>query len=327
MKPKIVSLYVLIGLSSFFAGGVFGLLDIFGFIDGRHALSFQLLFLSAALVYSIVVSTFLLNYALKTSVHPFFALCSLLFGIPFFIMNSNVLLAILSMVVYYAFLLYTFTGSHKRSLLYIKFIPTELFFPVLKASFTFFLIFLALITYSQSHDRVMKNNLVSPELISILSKPTIYMLNQQINNQLYSGTSATILDSVGPADRNRLIQLSLEKTLIAMEDPKQHTVYGISTQSIPVKKVGISRDGMVDFAPVFEAILPDIALVVNRYIQSYSAFTPLLVAVFVFFFLQPFIIPLRMIEVVVTLILFRILIRTNFIQITTKEQSVEVPYL
>jgi len=49
--------------------------------------------------------------------------------------------------------------------------------------------------------------------------------------------------------------------------------------------------------------------------------------VFIFLLLQPIIIPLRYFESFVTWILFKILMRTKFIQISTRAQTVEVPYL
>lgn len=327
MQSKKMSLSIVLGISSLLAGGVFGLLDILGFVDGRHALSFSLLLISSGLLYVTLVSTFLLNFVGVNRLRGLFVLSCILFGIPFFIMNSNILLAILASLLYFSFLMYVYTASHDRSLLFIRFSPRELFFPILKGSFTFFLILLAVLTFTQSQKLVSHNSLVSPELIRMISKPTIFMLNQQINSQMQSGVSADILDSLPAVQKKAVIHQALKTTVKQMANPQDKTVYGFKPDEVPVELATVSPSNTVDITPIIEAMLPSIAYKLNVRIQEFAVFAPFAVALLTFLLLQPLIIPLQLLESFVTIILFKILLKTHFLTLRKETREVEIPTL
>lgn len=318
---------MILSLSSIISGAVFGLLDVFGFIDGRHTLSLSLLLGAAGLTYVSLVTVFLLNFAKKSRIVPFLLISSALFGITFFFMNLNILLTIFSSAAYMAFLIYVYSASVRRSELFVKFVPQEVFFPILRKSFTFILIVLAIMTYTQSQKLIANNSLVSTGLVSYASKPSIYFVNQQINAQLFSGEAAQIIASVPDEQRELVIRTALEKTLEQMADSSEQTVYGIPLQNIPIEKAGIDQSGRVDIGPVIQAMLPDIAQRLNALLQEYAPFVPFIIAILVILIMQPFIIPIQLLESLITLILFQILTATKFIHIKKVQKEVEVPYL
>lgn len=318
---------MILSLSSIMSGAVFGLLDVFGFIDGRHTLSLSLLLGAAGLTYISLVTVFLLNFAKKSRIVPFLLVSSALFAITFFFMNLNFILTFLSSLVYMIFLVYVYSASVRRSELFVKFVPQEVFFPILRKSFTFILVVLAIMTYSQSQKLISNNSLVSPGLVNYASKPSIYFVNQQINSQLFSGEAAQIIASVPDAQREQVIRTALEKTLEQMADSSKHTVYGIPLSDIPIEMAGVDQSGRVDIGPVIQEMLPTIAQRLNALLQQYAPIVPFIIALLVILIMQPFIIPIQLLESLITLIVFKILTATQFIHIRKIQKEVDVPYL
>lgn len=327
MKRSEGILYSIISIASLVAGGTFGLLDIFGFIDGRHTLSIQLLLLAALLVYVQVISTFFLNFIDKPVSRYFFAAQGIVFASVFVILNTSFQLALFSGIIYGLFLFYTHVQSHARSQLFIRFQPIEIFFPILKTSFTFFLIFLSLIAYFQSRSKILTNTLVSAEVIHVISKPSVYLVNRQLNGQLQSESSISILETLSPEVREKAIRTSLQQAVNTMADPKKKTVYGIPLESIDVSKADISDTGIVDIEPVLTDVYPHIAQLLNSHARSYLFFAPFLIALSVFLLMQTVILPLRGIEMVITRALFKTLRSLSIITITTVQKDVEQPHI
>lgn len=327
MSPKKIALFIVLAISSIMLGAVLGLLDIFGFIDGRHTLSFTLLISTALLIYIILVTSFLLNFTARARVYSFFVLSSIFFAVPFFMMNLNPILTLLSTLIYFTFMVHVYSASARRSELYIKFAPRELFFPIMRSSFTFLLIVLSVLAYTQSQRLVTEKSLISPGLIQLVSKPTIYMVNQQINNQLSSGISAEIIGVLPKKQKKLVIQKSLDETVNQMASQNNGDIYGFTPKEIPTHLAVISEDGTVDISPVIEGMLPSIALRLNEMLSEYAVFAPFVVALLTFLLLQPFLIPLHLIESLITLILFELLLRTGFISLRKEQREVDIPTL
>src|SRR3989344_5084158 len=192
MSHKQVVLFSLLALASIFSGLTFGLLDIFGFVDGRHTISFSLLGISAMLLYISLITVFILNISHNNRIYSFIALASLLFGVTFFLMNLNPLLSFLATVSYFYLLLYAFQSTTERFALYIKFSPKEIFFPVLKKSLLCVLVILSFLAYGQSKRLVSQNSLITPLLVKTFFKPAVTMINQQINAQLKTYVGETL---------------------------------------------------------------------------------------------------------------------------------------
>ena len=326
MSSKKIALFIALAILSILAGAVFGLLDIFGFVDGRHALSLTLLVGAVFLIYAILIVAFLLNFAKRNRIYTFFLIASLLFGLTFFFMNLNPVLSLLATLLFGAFLVHVYSASVGRSKLFITFSPRELFFPILRSSFIFFLILLSVLTYTQSQKLISQNSLISPNMISFISKPTIFMVNQQLNSQLTSGASAEILDALPQAQREEALRIALSKTVQQMAQQGDGTVYGFSAEEIPIHLSTITR-GSIDITPVIEAMLPNIALKINEFVQEFAVLAPFAVAFITFLLFPPLILPLRFVESLITLVLFKILLSTGFIHVHKEQREVDVPTL
>lgn len=327
MTGKKISILVVLGLSAAFTGATLGILDIFGFIDGRHALSFTLLLLTALFLYISLISVFLLDFADKKETYLSLFAVSALFFISFFVVNQHIILSSITALSYALFLNYSYTETLKRARLYIRFVPREIFFPILKKGFTYFLVLMAILAYTQSQKLISENSLVSTSLIRLATKPTILMLNQQINSQLSPIMQNDNIAKLPRKQKEQVIYEALSVTAKNMANPKTHTIYGFKPSEIPIQEARISPEGYVDVTPVVEAMLPSFAFRLNQWVSRYASLAPFVVAALAYLLLQPVIIPLQMFESLITLILFKILLRTNFILIRREQQEIEIPYI
>lgn len=322
MSHKQIGLFFLLALSAIFSGLTLGLLDVFGFIDGRYAMSIALLLGAMILLYISLVSLFLLDLFETNRTYTFILCASILFGITFFLMNLNLLLALLAMMSYFLLLLYVGQSTAERFNLYIKFSPRYIFFPVLKQSVFCLLIILTFLAYGQSKKLVSQNALVSPTLVRTFIKPAVGMVNQQINSQLRS-EFGDVLDQMPEAERQKTVSEILKKTVQNMSDKKTRTIYGIPETQVPVYEAEINKDGSVDLNPMIDAMLPSIAAVINAKINQYAFIAPFAVGVLTFLIFQPLIFPLQWIEGIITIALFKILIAIGFVKIQTEQRNVE----
>lgn len=327
MSKKKIALFVLMSVISMFSGAVFGLVDLFGFIDGRHTLSLTLLAAAAILTYLGLVNIFLLNFTQKSRVHTFLFIATIFFGVSFFVTRLDIILTLLTSIAYFIFFTYAYSASVERSRFFVQFKPREIFFPILRSSFTYFLIILTLLTYIQSQRLISENTLITPGLIRFASRPTVVMLNQQINSQLQSSFESPMGEMIQGKQRELVVRRALEKTLESMANPQTNEVYGIDIEDIPIERAIVTESGTVDIAPVIEAMLPQIAALLNEKVQEYGVFVPFIVALVAFLLLQPIIIPLNIFESIMTVIIFKILLATGFIHIRKEQREVEVPYL
>lgn len=327
MTGKKISILIVLGICAIATGATLGILDIFGFIDGRHALSFTLLFLTAFFLYFSLISVFLLDFTDKKQIYTYLSLISALFFVSFLAVNQHIVLSFITALSYGLFLNYSYTQTLKRARLYIRFVPREIFFPILKRGFTYFLILMALLAYTQSQKLISENSLVSTSLIRMASKPTILMLNQQINSQLSPIMQNDAVEKLPRKEKEHVIYEALSLTAKNMANPKTHTIYGFKPSEIPVHEATISPEGYVDVTPVVEAMLPSFAFRLNQWISRYASLTPFVVAALAYLLLQPIIIPLQLFESMLTLILFKILLNTHFIRIRQEQHEVEIPYI
>ena len=151
------------------------------------------------------------------------------------------------------------------------------------------------------------------------------MMNQQINSQLSPILQSDLVNTLPPEQRDAVIYQALEQTTQSMSDPKTHTVYGFKPSEIPVQEAHIDENGHVDITPVIDAMLPSLAFRFNEWVKQYAAFAPLIIAALSYLLLQPIIIPLQLVEALITLVLFKALIATKFITLKKVQQEIEVP--
>lgn len=327
MSGKKISILVILGISAIFTGAALGILDIFGFIDGRHTLSLSFLLLTALSLYISLISIFLLDFINLKQTYTYLSVISALFFVSFFIVNQHILLSLITALSYALFLNYSYTQTVKRAKLYIRFVPREIFFPILKRGFTYFLILMAILAYTQSQKLVSENSLVSTSLIRMATKPTILMLNQQINSQLSPILETEAIEKLPRKQKEQVIYEALSLTAKNMANPKTKTIYGFKPSEIPIQEAEISPEGYVDVTPIVEAMLPSFAFRLNEWVSRYASLAPFAVAALAFLLLQPIIIPLQLLETLLTLIIFKILMRSGFIRIRKEQQEVETPYI
>jgi len=324
MSQKKLALFILLSLLSIGSGAVFGLLDLFGFIDGRHTLSFSLLLISIFDIYLITITVFLLNFAQQNRVVLFFIIASLLFSTTFFLMNLNILLTITSSIIFFIFLWCAYSTSRNRSQLFISFSPREIFFPVIKTSFLYFMVVLALLAYSQSKVLVSQNSLISPQMIKTISHPIVITLNKQLNAELKAQLGNQVSNKVPVQNQEQVIRLVLQESLESMQENGSQDIYGFKPKEIPIEKTIVYKNGDIDVAPVVDAMLPEIARRLNDRISQYAVFTPLIVAFLVLLILQPFVYPLELIESFITQIIFKIMLKTKFLLLKKEVREIDV---
>ncbi len=322
MNVKQGVLFAILGLSSIASGMTFGLLDIFGFVDGRHAISFSLLGFSIVLLYVSLISIFILNISHTSRMQSIILIGTALFSVTFFFMNLNPIVTVLAALSYFLMLSYAFRSTTKRFELFVRFSPKEIFFPVLRDSFLYLLIITSLVAYSQSQRLLSQSSLITPTIAGLVLKPAVRTLNQQINAQIKSevGDELALLP---PEERQRGVALILEKTLEGMADKKTHEIYGIPTKDIPIERASIDGNGKVDLAPVFDGSLPAISHALNNKINHYALIAPLAIALLTFLIFQPLTLPLQLLESLITIGIFKLLISTGFIKVHTETKEVQ----
>jgi len=324
MSHKKLALFIALSLLSIVSGAVFGLIDLFGFIDGRHALSLTLLIVSVLLIYLITIVVFILNFAERKRTWPFFAVAALLFSTTFFLMSLTFQLTIASGMIFLAFLYYAYVNSAHRSHLFIAFSPKEIFFPIIKTSFVYLMVILALLAYTQSRQLISQHSLVSPVMVKIISRPMVLTLNKQINSQLQSELGSQLPSQMSAGEKDRLIRSVLKQSVEAMAQNEEGRIYGFKPEEIPIENAIVYDSGEIDLTPVIDGMLPQIAIRLNDEIQRYAVFAPFVVAFIVILIIQPFIYPIELIEALLTLVIFKVILRSGFIKLTKETKEVDV---
>lgn len=324
MSGKKIALFTILGLSSMFMGAIFGLIDIYGFIDGRHELSIKLILSGILFMYISLITVFILNFAPSNRVYTFFTFATILFALPFYIMQTNLLMTLLSAAAYAGFLGYAYNESLKRSKLFITFQPREIFFPVLRNSFTFLMILLAIVAYSQTRVLISQNSLIHPDLVRIVSKPSIYLMNKQFESPIQKALAAPEVQQLSDEQKEAAVRQALRQIVTNMQDAQTGTIYGIPASEIPIEDATIHvTDSVVsiDITPVIEQMLPQISFALNSLLEQYQVVIPFIIAFLVFVILQPFVIVINIFESLITLIIFQILLSTSFIHVKTIKRS------
>lgn len=322
MHKKTV-LFILLCILSITAGAAIGLLDLFGFIDGRHTLSLSFFIISFLSIYAITIVVFLLNFAEKQRNHSFFILAGSFFAMTFFLMNLDILLTLLTSVFYLIFLYYSFEESHKRSRMFVKFLPREIFFPVMKKSFLYIMIVLSLIAFVQSKKLISENSLFSPSFVRILIRPTVMTINKQLGAQLQSQLGDRFKQTIGTQEREKIVRFVLAESIEAMGEGQTRQVFGFRPDTIPIDKTIVYENGDIDVAPVAETMLPSITEKLNQQVQKYALIAPFAIALLAFLIIQTFILPFQLFEGFIALILFKILISSGFIRISKETIEIE----
>ena len=135
-------------------GFTLGKVNLFELISGAVKLNLLLFILAVVLVFFTSICLFLLEMTKEDKMYMIYTLASLAFGLSFFIASLNVISTLLTPLVYFWFLQFTYSQSSARALILTKFLPGEIFMPVLRQSFTYLLIYHR---YNRSGNKINKS--------------------------------------------------------------------------------------------------------------------------------------------------------------------------
>lgn len=204
--------------------------------------------------------------------------------------------------------------------MYVKFLPGEIFLPVLQKSFLYLIILFSITTFIQAQKKVTTNTLITPSIIGTMTKPLAYGINQQLTSQINDQLQGQPLPE--GVSRREVVQLVLKQTIEEMKKTGQNFM-GISPSDIAIEKAHVSDDGKIDLTPVVDDLKPQIAILLNNKITEYKYLVPFVLALAIFFLLKPIFSLFGYIETAITLILFKVLVRSGFIQIKKTQMEVE----
>ncbi|MFS8159266.1 MAG: hypothetical protein ACMG6E_03470 [Candidatus Roizmanbacteria bacterium] len=312
MFTKTKVLYFLLALLSLANGYVLGKLDFFGFLDGRHTISFSFFGLSILFSYLITIVIFLLDFSKVKNTAFMVGIATLSLMATFFLASAEIIPTVYLGLIYLAFLYYTYSEVRKRSLLFVHFSPKDIFFPVMKNALIFMLAFFAALSYFRTEKLVSSNRLFAPEILGPITKPIVILVNKELTRQFNTQLKKTGR-KISPKEREQIVYIVLQQTVDSLQDNKTQTVFQIPKRDIDVHLTKIDGSGNINIKPMIDSLLPDISNVLTQSLSKYSLIAPLIVALLTFLLLQPFIIPFQLLEMLVTAALFRLLFMTHFL--------------
>ena len=319
---KKIILLAFLSFTAIALGGTLGALDLYGFVNGQHAINAILLGASLLLLYLAMILVFILDFSDKRYLNHAYIFVSFFFGFTAFMVTKNPLLALGYSIIFFAFLLYCYQKSWQRSKLFVKFTPSEIFFPVLRSAFFYIFLLLALLIYLQTQNRIADQNLVNPRIVKTISQPIIGIINSQINSQIQTQFQDQLPINITSEQKVSIVRGVLNETVKSALSQNK-TIFGFSPADIPIKNARISSAGEVDFSPVVEEMAPLVTKRLNEQIEKYAIFVPVAIVVIIILLLQPFLLPIQLVEAAVTSLIFKILIRIGFLRIERVSQEVE----
>jgi hypothetical protein len=157
-------------------------------------------------------------------------------------------------------------------------------------------------------------------IIGTITKPLAVGLNQQLTSQIDAQLQYQTLPP--QTSRKKVVQLILKQSIEEMKKSGQNFM-GIAARDIHVEKADVSIDGKIDMAPVIDDLRPQIAQLLNDKIVEYKYLVPFILAIAIFFLLKPVFSIFGYVESAITLVLFKIFIKSGFIQIKKMQMEVE----
>ena len=183
------------------------------------------------------------------------------------------------------------------------------------------------IAFTQSKQLISSKGLINPVLIRLIARPSILMLNSQINSQIQSQLRTLPPDVRKQESTENIVKLILDKTVESMAQNETGDIYGFKPEEIPTELIYIAPDGSIDLTPMIDGMLPQIAQKLNVFIQKYALIAPFIVALLTFLILQPLMFPVNWIEIILTIMIFKILLSTGFLKIAEEQRAVQKLHL
>lgn len=319
-KPLIVRIIFL--FFTFLFAVFIGRLDFFGFLDGRHFISFTLLLGTLITGYFLNFGTFLIDLTRDRHEHSIYWFSALIFVATFAFVKGSLITAILSSILFVCFLLIISRETRKRLDIFVKLVPSELFFPVLRKGILFILGMFAILNFFQSQAKLENNALITPELVKTITKPFVSVFNKQLESQLKQQLGDKAQSSENTAAKRQIVEFVLKQTITSTLGSSGKKI-GISQNQIPSSEIIIYDNGAIDVAPVINLMADDIALNLNERIRPYFFVAPFFVAIATIIIFQPILWPIGMIESYLSRFMFFVLLKSGFIKIKKETREVE----
>ncbi len=301
-----------------------GKLDFFGFLSGRHALNFILLVSSFLLWHLISIVVFLLDLDRSQHRERVYLAVGSIFGVLFFTINQDILISLLSTFFFFFFLLYTNRALQDREKLFVKFAPKEILFPVIRSGFIFLLIMLAIMGYWQTLERAKKTNLLSPDILKLLSRPGVVIVNRQLGAQLQTQLGDRFQEAIGTSEKKAIVEFVLSESLETMSEGQTRQLFGLRADNIPVDRTVVYDNGEVDVMPVVEAVLPRVSDNLNQLAKEHLILAPVVIAVLILLIVSPLLTLTEFVLFLPTAFVIWLLLRTKFLEMTTTTVEKEV---
>lgn len=322
MRNKKLAVIITLALFSILQAGVLGKLDFFGFLDGHHQISMSLFILSLLIGYLSTITVFLIEFAEKYRLGLVFLGCAGLFSLTFLIVNGSAPISLVTGILFAGYLFIAHNLVHKRSKIYVNFNPTDILTPVVRASFTFILALFATLNFFSAQTKVNQNALFAPKVVRPITRPIILIVNKELSAQIRVQLDKKIPANTPLPEREKIIHFVLAETVKSLAQENDGTVLGIPVSKIHTDKAIVHPDGSIDLTPTIDEIIPDISGLLNYQVHKYFVIAPFIVALLTFILLQPLFVPLSLIEIPITKLVFYILIKTKFL--TLKKEMKEV---
>src|SRR3989338_6916827 len=319
---KIYILWGLFLVSTLLFGAFLGKLDFFGFLDGRHEVNSRFLIGVLFTSYSLIFTTVLIDLSNDKNEHAIYAISAALFVGVFALFNGNILAALASGVLFIIFLWIISREARKRLEFYIRLVPSELFFPILKKGILFIVGMFAVINFFHSQIRLESDTLISPDLVRTVSKPFIVVFNKQLESQLKNQLGDHAKSTENSAARRQIVEFVLNQTIQSTLG-KQSENLGINANAVPVEKAVIYDNGAIDVAPVINLMADDISVSLNERLQPYFFIAPFVVALATIVIFQQLLWPIEVIESYLSRLIFFILLKIRFVNIKKETREVE----
>lgn len=323
MSKKTLFLIFSLSFSSIILASSLALLDLYGFLDGRHALNLALLIIALVGCYTIVIIVFLLEFCSEKDLTAICLMVSIAFSIVFFVINKNPLTASIISPFFFFFLFYIYHTSLARYKIFAKFMPRDILDPVVKRSFIFLLIFFALISFFRVSKRISQNTLVTSPLLKVVEVPIVTTLSNYFSRELKHELKDKFPGKISKEDQKKVVVLFLTETVKSLSDEKTGLIYGFPVYKIPIEKTAVFDNWRIDLAPVADSILPEIAQMINEKVSNNFFIVPLLIALLTFIILQPFSLLIYPISLLYITLAFSILKSTGFAKVVKQQAEVE----
>lgn len=323
MSDKKIILSFFLILFSIILGGFLGGFNLFGLFDERQGTNLTFLLGAILFAYMSGITVFILDFTKSTRINSIFVLASVFFGFTFFLVSFDIFSSLATSLLFFTFLWYSRHSSLTRARLFVKFLPREIFVPVLKQSFIYLIIIFATLGFFQAQEQLSEKTLVTPGLVRTIFKPTVYILNNQLNSQLQQQLNAQPQQITRASDREKIVRFVLTETVKTLDKEKTQQIFGLTPNQIPIERTKVNPSGEVDLTPVLDSMAGNIAQHLNLELNKYQFIAPVAVALITILLFQPLAWIFNIFGSILVLFVFRLIVAGKFIQIVKKTQEVE----